>query len=242
MLEIKITDPANLSREEANAVILLLSTLADGATLPQVQPATAAPSTAVAEALPTAPAAHEVFSPAPTNVVPLPSTTAIAPPPAAPSPAGNLDSRGLPWDGRIHASTRALLQDGSWRQKRRTDPAYVAQVEAELRGAQAAPAPAAPVAAVPPPPPTVAVVAAPAALENSAPAVPPAPGGGTTGANPSEPLTFAGLLQRVTAAVAGGKITQAQVVEACGTLGVPSLPVLATRPDLVPSVATLLGI
>lgn len=235
MLEIKITDPANLSREEANAVILLLSTLADGATLPQAQPATAAPSTAVAEALPTAPEAHEVFSPAPTNVVPLRSTTAIAPPPAAPSPAGNLDSRGLPWDGRIHASTRALLQDGSWRQKRGTDPAYVAQVEAELRGAVAAPA--APVAAVPPPPPTVAAAAAPAAPESSAPAVPPAPDGG-----PAEPLTFAGLLQRVTAAVAGGKITQAQVVEACGTLGVPSLPVLATRPDLVPSVATLLGL
>lgn len=240
MLEIKITDPANLSREEANAVILLLSTLADGATLPQAQPATAAPSTAVAEALPTAPAAHEVFSPTPTSADPLPSTTAIAPPPAAPSPAGNLDSRGLPWDGRIHASTRALLQDGSWRQKRGTDPAYVAQVEAELRGAVAAPA--APVAAVPPPPPTVAAAAAPAAPESSAPAVPPAPGGGTTGANPSDPLTFAGLLQRVTAAVAGGKITQAQVVEACGTLGVPSLPVLATRPDLVPSVATLLGL
>ena len=230
MLEIKITDPANLSREEANAVILLISTLADGASLPQAQPATAVLSTAVAEALPTAPAAHEVFSPAPTSADPLPSTTAIVPPPAAPAPAANLDSRGLPWDGRIHASTRALLQDGSWRRKRDTDPAYVAQVEAELRGAVAAPA-------VPPPPPTVAAAAVPASPESSAPAVPPAPGGGT-----AEPLTFAGLLQRVTAAVAGGKITQAQVVEACGTLGVPSLPVLATRPDLVPSVATLLGL
>lgn len=39
----------------------------------------------------------------------------------------------LPWDERIHASTKAKNADGTWRTKRGVDKAEVAKVEAELR-------------------------------------------------------------------------------------------------------------
>lgn len=62
--------------------------------------------------------------------------------PTAPVPASaELDSAGLPWDKRIHASTRAKLQDGTWRKLRGVDEALIATVEAELRAVQAIPVP-----------------------------------------------------------------------------------------------------
>lgn len=44
------------------------------------------------------------------------------------------DAAGLPWDERIHASSKALNADGTWRRKRGVDETTVARVEAELRG------------------------------------------------------------------------------------------------------------
>jgi len=72
-----------------------------------------------------------------------------------------LDSDGLPWDARIHSSSRAKIANGMWKLRRGLDPAIVATVTAELKGAIAAPAPSAalpaPAAAtmLPPPPPPV---------------------------------------------------------------------------------------
>lgn len=80
------------------------------------------------------------------------------------------DSRGLPWDGRIHASSMATNADGSWRNKRGVDKDLLAAVEAELEGrTEAMAAPASLGDLVPPPPP-----AEPASL-GDAPLVPPPP-------------------------------------------------------------------
>ena len=49
------------------------------------------------------------------------------------------DAKGLPWDERIHASSKALLTDGTWRYKRNLDENVRISVEAELRAAKAAP-------------------------------------------------------------------------------------------------------
>lgn len=74
-------------------------------------------------------------------------TTAFPPaPPAPPAPepivyGANLDSKGLPWDERIHASSKAKVADGSWRQKRNVDPSLVTAVEAELKALMGIPAP-----------------------------------------------------------------------------------------------------
>lgn len=66
-----------------------------------------------------------------------------------PKPIGepSLDKKGMPWDERIHSSSKVFNADGSWRIRRNVDPAYVTQIENELRGVALAPS------IVPPPPP-----------------------------------------------------------------------------------------
>lgn len=108
--------------------------------LPQVP----APSTAAATLFPTAPAAPQASVP-PAPPVPSPPVPAAPPPAPAPTanaapmpPAGDVDSTGLPWDERIHASTKTMNADGTWRQRRGlNDPGLVKRVEAELRVMQA---------------------------------------------------------------------------------------------------------
>lgn len=51
------------------------------------------------------------------------------------------DKNGLPWDERIHAGTKALNADGTWKKRRGVDDATVAAVTAELTGAAPTPAP-----------------------------------------------------------------------------------------------------
>ena len=48
--------------------------------------------------------------------------------------AGDVDSRGLPWDSRIHSSNKEKGKDGVWRRRRGVSEEVEAQVEAELRG------------------------------------------------------------------------------------------------------------
>lgn len=118
-------------------------------------------------------------APEPRREIPL-SSTAPAPShvvSATPSPTptgGNdygVDSRGLPWDERIHSVTQSKNKDGSWRNRRGVEDVQIRTVEAELatkaRGmqeAQMVPAPH-PVSIVPPhiPQPMAATIAPPAA-------------------------------------------------------------------------------
>lgn len=65
------------------------------------------------------------------------------------SPASDgLDKNGLPWDGRIHSSSKNKNSDGSWRYLRGVDKDLIGIVEAELRQLTSNDAP-------PPPPPVV---------------------------------------------------------------------------------------
>lgn len=131
------------------ALQALTAALAASATvLPHPAP-TSAPFTAAVAPVPTAPEASTDSSPLPTAVfgqpVPMPpSPAAIAAPPTA-SPVGvvEYDSKGMPWDGRIHASSKNKVADGTWRYKRGCDEAVIAQIEAELRATMGAPAVAA---------------------------------------------------------------------------------------------------
>jgi len=45
---------------------------------------------------------------------------------------GQLDSRGFPWDARIHASSRALTAKGAWRYRRGIEDHEISQIEQEL--------------------------------------------------------------------------------------------------------------
>ena len=110
-----------------------------------------------------------------------PAVNAVAQHIAANPPAGShseTDAKGLPWDERIHASSKAKTKDGSWRTKRGVDEKFLADVEFELRAKAQAPKSepvplplAPPVAAAPAP---VAVVGLPSFTSAMGNALPPA--------------------------------------------------------------------
>jgi hypothetical protein len=134
-----------------------------------------------------------------------------------------LDTDGLPWDLRIHARTKTKTADGRWKKLRGIGPVTVQEVEAELRRVQLIPSPAVtPVAPVPAPAVTpVAPVPAPV------PPVPAAP-------------DFTDLMSLITSAITAGKLRREIVAEVLQKVGIPSLPVIASRPDLIPGVLTSL--
>lgn len=216
--------------------------------------ATAAPSTAVVAQFPSAPAAMPGTSAAPTSSVPAPPapTPANVAPIAAPptgSPVGGveLDKHGLPWDARIHVGTKRKNTDGSWTAKRGVDPALVATVEAELRQVMGA-APAAPLAHAaiatvaagftPTPTSAPAVAVPPPPAVSATPTMPAAPNAAPAGEVPADARAqFVALVGRASAAIQGQKVTQAEVNQCCADAGVPALPLLANRLDLVAQVA-----
>jgi hypothetical protein len=137
-----------------------------------------------------------------------------------------VDSSGLPWDARIHASSKTTNADGTWRAKRGVDPILVRKIEGELRGVMAIPAPA------PVPAATQAVLIPPAP-----PAVPvPAP----VQITPQMQADFVALVGRASSAMNAGKITEAEVNQCAQSAGVPSLPLLGSRLDLLPQVAAMI--
>ena len=199
-------------------------------------------------------------TPAPSAVPPAPPAPVIPVPPAEPTDAGpavnvpdaatvfgslppgspdvvtvpppcNLDSRGLPWDGRIHASTRATITDGSWRNRKRPaeydEPAWAAfitQVEGELKGAMAAPGP------------VVGGVTG-NGISSGGPVPPPVASATVPPPAATTPIkTFAELSLAITSAGIG----MDRVLSAVQSVGLQAYPLLAARPDLVPAVAAVL--
>jgi hypothetical protein len=165
----------------------------------------------------------------PGNVSALTMSVSLPPPPPAalPAPPGPavapaLDSRGVPWDARIHASNRATKIGGAWKNRRGVDAALVAQIEGVPGNMPvptlpaASPLPAAPsVASVPvpqftapaplPPPPPI-----PAALVAATP---------TAAAPVPASIDFRGLMQKIATAQSAGKLTDAQVSGAMASVG-----------------------
>ena len=218
------------------------------------------PPAPLAVSTPAIAAASTVAPPPPANTAPITTTPGVASSAAGASSAGvELDKHGLPWDGRIHAESKGKLTDGSWRKKRQVDPALVAQVEAELRQVMGA-APAAPLAQGVAPVPTPASVAAstiapsvptgavplpvapppaPAPVAGAAPTMPAAPSAAPAGEVPQDARQqFVGLVGRASAAIQAGKVSQAEVNQICADSGIPALPLLANRLDLVATVAS----
>ena len=207
---------------------------ATGATEPDSAPAVGASSAEVpANPLPPAESAAVPGDTTSTN-----STTATV-------SGVEVDSAGLPWDGRIHASSKQfLVKTGEWKLKRGVDPALVEQVNSELRQAMAAggvggldgaykagerPTPAASSRPVNDTPETGNALVTAADVSS-----------GTPAENVAKPAinTFADLMRGITA----NKIEPAYVGEVVKQFGIPSTPVLATRPDLIPQVAAALGL
>lgn len=172
-----------------------------------------------------------------------------------------LDSEGLPWDGRIHSSSKAkLAKDNTWKLKRGLDVALVEQVKGELRQVMSIPKPA-------------QNVAAPDARSTPmemgmGPIVPSAPVQETQGlhpdSNPFSPSTVNKLVEQgnsvqIAAAdtqpvgaysdwkladlmrgITAKKLDPVYVAEIVKQFGIPSVPALATRPEFIPAVAEAL--
>lgn len=171
------------------------------------------------------------------------------PPPSAPAAGGvETDNRGLPWDARIHASTKVKNNDGTWRNKRGVEKALVEQVEAELRQVMAAPAAAAPMpsgdapdtddddtaAPVAPPPPAgdVPVPPAPPPPPPVEDAAAPAPAPDTT--------AFTNMMRMVVSKQTAGSLSPEQVTAIAQSLGLTSVRDFGKRPDLIPAFEALL--
>lgn len=200
---------------------------------PGALPLPVAPSTAGAMPLPNAPGALPGSLVPPVTAAPVPPTAPLAPvpmapaiPPVPPAPAlaggVELDAEGIPWDARIHQSTKGKTAKGVWKQRKGlNDDAMIARVKAELRAVAANPAAAVAPVATPPAPFT-----APAAP--SAPALPGVP----SDVRP-DPTTALELMPRYTPAVHAGLIPAAALQDACVAYGLANVPALSRQPEYV---------
>jgi hypothetical protein len=206
-------------------------------------------SVAAVVELPAAPPPPPVFNPDHATL------GAAAPlPPAIPAPPGagpaELDSRGYPWDTRIHASNRSKTIKNEWKRKRGIDDNLVTACEAQNKPGNgsavtaAIPPVAVPLTAMqaesatfgqfaPPPPPAVSSPSTPAVPAFPAPAMAPPPplpphanGPSFTVSTPTPAPTtaptvidFRGLMQKIQAASAAGKLSAAQVTAALAGVG-----------------------
>lgn len=151
----------------------------------------------------------DVFGAAPVEPVEPPNAT----PPA-------LDAAGLPWDARIHSSSKAILADGTWRKKRGVPTEVLTAVEAELRQVLAIPAavvPTPPAAVVPTPPATV-VPTPPAAVVDH-----------------PVPVNFPEFLQAITRRVREGHTTLERILAIVTAQGLPNIQAVGVRGDLIPT-------
>lgn len=97
---------------------------------------------------PVAPAPGAEHPPRPATVPPPPPTDVPPPPPAE----DVYDLAGTPWDARIHSSNRSTNENGTWRKRKKLDPAFLSMVEKELAPRMRIPTPP-PTPVIPPPPP-----------------------------------------------------------------------------------------
>lgn len=202
-----------------------------------------APSTVVAEASMTAPVdmtgitsaqTPAVFTPPVVNVGS--AQAFVAPALTNPASAVDLDVTGLPWDARIHASTRSKIADGSWKLKRGVNNDMLLKVQGELRQVMAIPTPPVSVA-------QAAQVATEVAVQTFAPPPPPVATAPVVFAPPPPPAPSGDMLFKdLILLVTNSGITQETIVAACNAAGLPNLPTLAQRPDLVSTVARNLGL
>lgn len=182
------------------------------------------PAAAFGAPIPTGP----ISEAGPSLVIPADPTPVI--PSVPPSGGVTLDKEGLPWDARIHASSRTQNADGTWRLKRGLQKDHLEKVTAELRQVMAIPSPAPGPQLVPPPP--AAIAHAP---QSAVPAPPP-----PVADEVSMRQKYIDLFGRISAAMSAGKLTQAQLDTCLQSISVPSLPLLGARLDLVPQACALI--
>lgn len=145
-----------------------------------------------------------------------------------------LDTKGLPWDERIHAKSKALNADGSWRSRRNVEDAIISQVEAELRARLAAgvvPVAAPPVQEVIPP--AVVPAAAPPAMPGGLPGMPAIPAMPPIVVPPADvPVSLDAVIAKFSEVMGNGKLPAENVGAIYTAAGVTSTDELTTNETL----------
>lgn len=199
------------------------------------------------------------------NIPPVPQSAnaAATAVPQQTSPV-ELDSEGLPWDKRIHASTKTKIASGVWKLARGVDASVVEAVKAELRGLMSVPVKSdftgvvlskdglffhtegeAPktldqVITIPTPPiPQVpeVTIGAPAisAFDSNVAPIP-------QSHYLMTPIRhgFVDFIEDITKLLVSKKLAQPEIIKACNDAGVAAPNLLAARQDLIPQVAKAL--
>ena len=154
----------------------------------------------------------------------------VSPPPPPVVTDTKLDVAGLPWDARIHATTKTMTANGKWKYKKGVDPELVAEVEAQWKAVAALPT-----RGEPSPQLLLAPIAAPIPPAITTAAMVTATSATTSPSDDGPPTTFAQYIMRTARMQAQGKITLDQINAALGTIGLPSANMLAARVDLIPA-------
>lgn len=167
--------------------------------------------------------------------------------PSTSTEAPERDKDGIPWDERIHASTKTTNKDGTWTRRRNTPDDVFDKVMAELKAANTTrtmeaaaglvPTPSAPaVAPSVPLPPTTAVPAPPTASPAPSPA-PAAPAASST----APAVDFPSVMVKITKAQSTGKITAEEINNLLLSVGATGgVIALNKNPSLIPAFDALL--
>lgn len=211
------------------------------------------------------------------TVEPVPLETSSPEPANVGTDTVEVDKDGVPWDERIHSSSKGQTAKGIWKKRKNLPEGLYERITAELKGGPVAveTPPPAPVVEDTPPPAPAATTPPPAPAATTPPPAPSAPAEpvryivegeawtadelkasgwddaaiaelrvadpAPTPATNTE-MTFPELMQKVTAAVAAGTLTDEQVKTAAINQGLSSLALAAASPVAIPGIhAELFG-
>lgn len=135
----------------------------------------------------------------------------------------------IPWDPRIHTDKKTKTKDGKWRLKRGVSKELVAQVEKELS-----------LQKIPPSPPTETTLQPD--VKQKTPPSPPIEAILQPDVKRGAPISSVSNFPSFVQAVVQKGLDQEKVISACQKYGCSSIQNLSTQPDLIPFIATELGI
>jgi len=147
-----------------------------------------------------------------------------------------MDINGIPWDERIHAGSKALNKNGSWKARRGVDDSVVKSVRAELEAITPVVTPT--LVDAPPPPASAPSVAPPPSAPTVTPSVAPPP------APAPSAWDWPTLLRAMTAATLAKQFNIDDRTAALAVVGLAhdETPLLANKPELFEAFANELSL